>query len=87
MTMDLMPYTSRYKYLTEHSMDTGWSHYMYELIGVIVHKGKMDSGHYVNFSRRDENWFLFDDSKVVLASLADVLDAEAYILFYKVSEC
>jgi ubiquitin carboxyl-terminal hydrolase 22/27/51 len=55
---------------------------MYELAGVIVHKGKIDSGHYVNYTRDHGEWFMFDDSKVVLVSEADVLAAQAYILFY-----
>jgi hypothetical protein len=29
-------------------------------------------------------WFLFDDSKVTLAKEAEVLDADAYLLFYLV---
>ncbi|KAF2144405.1 uncharacterized protein K452DRAFT_325014 [Aplosporella prunicola CBS 121167] len=56
----------------------------YELASVIVHKGKIDSGHYVSYSRKGSDWFLFDDSKVVLASEADVLRAEAYLLTYVV---
>lgn len=83
MKMDLTPYTSKYKHLKERKMGTIQKRHMYDLIGVIVHKGGMDSGHYVNFCRRDEDWFLFDDSKVILARLADVLNAEAYILIYK----
>lgn len=57
---------------------------MYELASVIVHKGKIDSGHYVSYARKGGDWFLFDDSKVVLASEADVLRAEAYLLVYVV---
>lgn len=57
---------------------------MYELASVIVHKGKIDSGHYVSYARKNGDWFLFDDSKVVLASEADVLRAEAYLLVYVV---
>jgi ubiquitin carboxyl-terminal hydrolase 22/27/51 len=56
----------------------------YELSTVIVHKGKIDSGHYVNYCREGNDWFLFDDSKVVLATEAEVLAAEAYLLFYLV---
>lgn len=58
---------------------------MYELSSVIVHKGKIDSGHYVSYSREGNDWFMFDDSKVVLVNEADVLAAEAYILFYMVA--
>ncbi|KKY14673.1 putative ubiquitin carboxyl-terminal hydrolase 22 [Diplodia seriata] len=57
---------------------------MYELASVIVHKGNIDSGHYVSYARKGGDWFLFDDSKVVLASEADVLRAEAYLLVYVV---
>ncbi|KAK7528092.1 ubiquitin carboxyl-terminal hydrolase 2 [Phyllosticta citriasiana] len=57
---------------------------LYDLSSVIVHKGKLDSGHYVSFSRKGSEWFMFDDSKVVYASEADVLRAEAYILIYVV---
>ncbi|KAF2664911.1 cysteine proteinase [Microthyrium microscopicum] len=58
----------------------------YDLATVIVHKGEMNSGHYVNYSREGKQWFLFDDSKVVLATEAEVLRAEAYILTYVVSD-
>lgn len=59
---------------------------VYELSSVIVHKGKMDSGHYVSYSREGDEWFLFDDSKVVLCEERDVLAAEAYMLFYVIKE-
>ena len=55
---------------------------VYELSSVIVHKGKMDNGHYVSYSREGDEWFLFDDSKVVLVDEKEVLGAEAYMLFY-----
>lgn len=56
----------------------------YTLSAVIVHKGGIESGHYVSYSREGEDWFLFDDSKVVLVSEAEVLKAEAYLLLYVV---
>ncbi|GAB7356371.1 hypothetical protein MBLNU459_g7155t1 [Dothideomycetes sp. NU459] len=59
---------------------------VYELSSVIVHKGKMDSGHYVSYSREGDEWFLFDDSKVVLVEEKEVLAAEAYMLFYVIRE-
>ncbi|KAF2400123.1 ubiquitin carboxyl-terminal hydrolase-like protein 22 [Trichodelitschia bisporula] len=54
----------------------------YELSAVIVHKGEINSGHYVSFAREGRNWFLFDDSKVVLVNEAEVLAAQAYLLLY-----
>lgn len=61
-----------------HARSPGW----YDLNAVVVHHGKMNAGHYVCFCRRDEQWFKYDDSKVTLASETQVLQAEAYMLFY-----
>jgi ubiquitin carboxyl-terminal hydrolase 22/27/51 len=54
----------------------------YTLSAVIVHKGGIDSGHYVAYAREGRDWFLFDDSKVVLASEGEVLGAQGYLLVY-----
>ncbi|KAI5361619.1 Putative Zinc finger, RING/FYVE/PHD-type, ubiquitin specific protease [Septoria linicola] len=59
---------------------------IYELSSVVVHKGKIDSGHYISYSRQDDDWFRFDDSMVVQVDEKDVLNAEAYMLFYVVEE-
>jgi ubiquitin carboxyl-terminal hydrolase 22/27/51 len=58
----------------------------YELSAVIVHKGEINSGHYVNYARKGSDWFLFDDSKVVLVDEAEVLAAEAYLLVYVIED-
>ena len=42
----------------------------------------MHSGHYVSYARDGSDWFLFDDSKVVLVDESEVLKAEAYLLMY-----
>jgi ubiquitin carboxyl-terminal hydrolase 22/27/51 len=97
MKLDIYPYTTAHKLtqtkaakmngppITNYNMNTPTNSLMYELSSVIVHKGKIDSGHYVSYSREGSDWFLFDDSKVVLVSEAEVLSAEAYLLFYMVS--
>jgi ubiquitin carboxyl-terminal hydrolase 22/27/51 len=59
---------------------------IYELASVVVHKGKIDNGHYISYSRQDREWFRFDDSMVVQVDEREVLGAEAYMLFYIVSE-
>ena len=56
----------------------GW----YDLSTVIVHVGKIDAGHYVCYCKRDDQWFRFDDAKVTLASETQVLNQDAYLLFY-----
>ncbi|KAF2786025.1 ubiquitin carboxyl-terminal hydrolase-like protein 22 [Melanomma pulvis-pyrius CBS 109.77] len=97
MKLDIFPYTTQHKSSqtkaaklsgpanTNYNMNTPTNSLIYELSSVIVHKGKIDSGHYVSYSREGNDWFLFDDSKVVLVSEAEVLGAEAYLLFYMVS--
>ncbi len=88
--LDMAPYTTSYKtdakkvskseiYRLENSISIS-----YTLSAVIVHKGGIESGHYVSYSREGTDWFLFDDSKVVLVSESEVLNAEAYLLLYAV---
>ncbi|KAI9871069.1 MAG: hypothetical protein M1830_003479 [Pleopsidium flavum] len=85
LQLDMFPYTTRGKKHARKSEDAGVSPQVwYDLSSVIVHKGKLDSGHYICYCRKGENWFLFDDSKVMLAKGAEVLDADAYLLFYLV---
>lgn len=55
---------------------------LYTLSSVIVHKGKIDSGHYISYARQGDEWFRFDDSMVVQVDEREVLGAEAYMLFY-----
>lgn len=94
--LDINPYTTSHQQIlrksikasggppTNYNTNTPVNSLVYELSSVIVHKGKIDSGHYVSYSREGNDWFMFDDSKVVLASEAEVLAAEAYLLFYMV---
>ena len=94
MTLDLYPYTTQYRATqikpsrtslppnTSHNVNKPANTLFYDLHSVVVHKGKIDSGHYISYSREGDDWFMFDDSKVVLANEAEVLNAEAYLLFY-----
>lgn len=87
MLLDMFPYTTH----ARNDMASPPTHerplsYMYELSSVVVHKGKIDSGHYVCYCRENNDWFVFDDSKVVKSNDADVLGAEAYLLFYIVKD-
>jgi ubiquitin carboxyl-terminal hydrolase 22/27/51 len=92
--LDLYPYTTSYRSTsppkgatpanTNHNINAPANTLVYELASVVVHKGKIDSGHYISYSREGDDWFMFDDSKVVLASEKEVLAAEAYLLFYMV---
>lgn len=59
---------------------------VYWLSSVVVHKGKIDNGHYISYSRQGEEWFRFDDSMVVKVDDKEVLGAEAYMLFYVIQD-
>lgn len=65
----------------EHKRDP-----IYTLTSVIVHKGKIDNGHYISYSRQADEWFRFDDSMVVKIEEKEVLGAEAYMLFYTIEQ-
>lgn len=57
------------------------------LFAVIVHAGKNShSGHYVAYVRNlsKNEWWKMDDSRVTRANNQEVLNAEAYMLFYRV---
>ena len=57
------------------------------LFAVIVHAGKNShSGHYYTFVRNMEKneWWKMDDGRITQAHVSEVLQAEAYMLFYRV---
>uniref|UniRef100_A0A0D3H8M7 Ubiquitinyl hydrolase 1 n=1 Tax=Oryza barthii TaxID=65489 RepID=A0A0D3H8M7_9ORYZ len=67
----------------------------YRLVGVVEHLGTMAAGHYVAYVRTgkiggrqqrstgSKSWFYASDAQVREASLEEVLNCEAYILFYE----
>jgi len=57
------------------------------LFSVVVHTGKNShSGHYIAYVRNvaKNEWWKMDDARVTIASTAEVMNAEAYMLFYRV---
>ncbi|KAJ5482937.1 hypothetical protein N7539_006383 [Penicillium diatomitis] len=80
VTLNMLPYTVK---KDKERVDT--SNYLYDLSTVVVHKGAMDSGHYYSYTRLSgDKWVLMDDNKVTVASIADVLKQDAYLLFYSI---
>lgn len=63
--------------------------YEYVLTGVCVHSGSLTGGHYMAFVREavepDDrgSWYFCNDSRVSRASEKDVLNSEAYLLYYE----
>ncbi|KJE88370.1 hypothetical protein CAOG_000031 [Capsaspora owczarzaki ATCC 30864] len=57
---------------------------LYTLNAVVSHRGGVNSGHYVAYAQHPQSgrWFEYDDSDTTEVSVQDVLDQEAYILFY-----
>jgi len=57
----------------------------YKLFGVIVHNGcKLSSGHYYAYMRGlNEYWYKANDEDMSFVSINDVLNDNAYILFYQ----
>lgn len=56
----------------------------YKLNAVLVHLGSTsNSGHYYCYIKSSNGlWYLMDDDRVIQVNLNQVLDQQAYILFY-----
>lgn len=73
-------------YLTDE-MKAKHANMFCRLFAVIVHAGKNShSGHYIAYVRNigKNEWWKMDDSRVTAVSEEEVLQAEAYMLFYRV---
>ena len=81
MILDLSPY------LTEQMQNEVGKSMLCRLFAVIVHAGKNShSGHYICYVRNviKNEWWKMDDAKVTRVALNEVIQAEAYMLFYRV---
>lgn len=58
------------------------NHLVYRLVGVIVHTGGMEGGHYIAYVTHRSWWFRMDDAMVSRVDGSEVLDSKAYMLFY-----
>jgi ubiquitin C-terminal hydrolase len=79
--LDLKPFITE-ELRTEHNST------LCRLFSVIVHVGKNShSGHYLAYVRNIEKneWWKMDDARVTYVDEKEVLNAEAYMLFYRVA--
>ena len=53
----------------------------YDLYAVIQHHGKITQGHYTAICKKNDKWYLFNDSKYILIN--NPVTKDAYLLFYK----
>ena len=55
----------------------------YNLYSTINHFGNILGGHYINISKRNNKWYIFDDEKRENLNNTELLYTNTYILFYK----
>lgn len=57
----------------------------YQLTGMIQHMGGVNGGHYVSYCKnfKNNNWYEYDDSRTRQITEQQLLEKEAYILFYQ----
>jgi ubiquitin C-terminal hydrolase len=58
--------------------------YVYDVYGVCVHRGGVNSGHYYcNVLGDDGRWRQMNDTSVRIIEEGEVVDANAYCIFYR----
>lgn len=73
ITLDLRSYVAGYRQST----------YMYDLMGVCLHEGNKDFGHYMAFIQKDAHWFFCNDDQVQkVDNEAHLIHPHAHCLFY-----
>lgn len=56
--------------------------YEYDLFAVVCHEGSIDNGHYICYTRHQDEWYRYDDDKVTHSTLGACLNSQAYMCFY-----
>ncbi|VDC04805.1 unnamed protein product [Peniophora sp. CBMAI 1063] len=58
--------------------------YEYDLFAIVNHEGDLNTGHYTNFARFEDEWYKFDDDKVTPSTLSSALTnpIPIYMAFY-----
>ena len=60
--------------------------YNYNCIGICKHLGYSFLGHYIAISKKEGDWYVFDDDSVYSTYESSIVDSNAYILIYKLVE-
>mmetsp|Transcript_9814 Transcript_9814/g.12811 ORF Transcript_9814/g.12811 Transcript_9814/m.12811 type:complete len:644 (-) Transcript_9814:97-2028(-) len=53
-----------------------------DLIAVVQHSGRMESGHYISYVRHHRHWYKCDDEYIVRVTEKEVQNSQGYLLFY-----
>ena len=74
LSLDIYPYTLHG--INNNISDSSKEDYLYDLVGVVVHSGSADSGHYYSFiqDRFSNKWLKFDDNVVTPFSVENLQD-------------
>jgi ubiquitin C-terminal hydrolase len=56
---------------------------LYDLVGVVQHLGNIEGGHYISFTKIENDWFMFNDAEFKPATFHEATGKDAYILFYQ----
>ena len=56
---------------------------IYELYGIIIHKGGLNGGHYFSYCKNNGKWFEYDDENIRELNENEIKTKDAYVLFYK----
>ena len=56
----------------------------YDLYAVINHHGEISEGHYTTICKINDNWIIFNDSR--LSKIDNPINKDAYLLFYRKTE-
>lgn len=98
LKLEMFPYTNRARGQDKQQNFELARGCTYDLQSVVVHVGNLESGessfslgcrrhtddlgHYVSYSRVGNQWLKFNDHTVTLASKSQVLNEQAFLLFY-----
>lgn len=70
-------------YLLENPLQGPVETNIYDLSGVVVHHGSGSrSGHYTSYSKRDGEWYDFNDGNVLRTNEEVIVRTTGYVLFY-----
>jgi hypothetical protein len=61
----------------------GCTCFIYDLFALVQHSGELGSGHYISFVKCGGYWFCFNDALISGVLEEDVINRQAYMLFYQ----
>ena len=69
--------------LSEYVIEKNNNNVLYDLYAIIEHYGDLDMGHYMAKCKNNKEWIEFNDSSVEIIDSNNIVNNNAYVLFYK----